>query len=166
MACPETTGMIVNILGAVFDDNAATYPSGKVNLLIFKDLNVLNAIMGTCFSGNANDGCVMPSISGTAYQAILELLVAKDLTGGSLMTASRGANLLSFKEGDSTVTISDTSRNLQLMYTSISQELDRIIKSAKYNIASRAVTTVVGADAGIQETIPYQGYNIYRPYGV
>lgn len=165
MGCPDVSGIISNILLAVGDETNLVYTSGTVNQLIFKDLPLLNGEMGTCFSGNLTDACIYPSISGTVYQAILELLVAKDLTKKSMFTAGRTFNLTSFKEGDSTVTVSDGFKNLNELYKTIVGEYERIVEQTKYTIASQSPCAVYGADGGPQEAIPYQTYNLYRSYG-
>lgn len=163
MACPDTNLYISNILLAVGDESAVIYPSGQVNQWIFKAIPTINGLMGTCFSGDAVGGCIMPNISGTVYQSILELYVAKGLTNKSLMSASRTFNLTSFKEGDSTVTVSDPSKALLELYKLLNSEFFRILNLTQYTLSSLSVNSVQGGDAGIQEILPYQGYN-YIPY--
>lgn len=163
MGCPDTSGYISNILLAVGDENAVTYPSGQVNQWIFKSIPTINGLMGTCFSGDAVVGCITPNISGTVYQSILELYVSKGLVNKTLMISARTYNLTSFKEGDSTVTISDPTKYLYDLYKLLDDEFFRILNQTKYTLASHAVNSVQGGDAGIQEILPYQGYN-YIPY--
>lgn len=166
MGCPDVSGIISNILLAVSDETNLIYTSGNVNQMIFKDLNQLNGEMGTYFSGNLTDACISPVISGTVYQAILELLVARDLTKRTMIAAGRNFNLTSFKEGDSTVTVADQYRNLSNLYKILVDEYNRIVNQTKYTLASRSPSAVYGADSGLQEVLPYQGYNVYRPYGL
>lgn len=164
MGCPDVSGIISNILLAVQDESNAIYTSGTVNQMIFKDLPTLNGLMGTCFSGNVTDACISPCISGSAYQAILELLVAKDLTKRTLFGLGRTFQLTSFKEGDSTVTVADNYKNLADLYKFISAEFDRVVDQTKYTIVSQNPAAIHGADSGIQEVLPYQGYAVYRSY--
>jgi hypothetical protein len=164
--CPNTSGIISNILNAVADDGTL-YPSGKVNQSVFQSLPLLNAMLGSTYSGTAQEGCIYPDISGTIYQGILELYVAKELTKKSLMTASRTYTLTSFKEGDSTVNIADSSKTLGLLYGHLTTEFDKMLNYAKYTLASQAPASINGADANIQESLPfigYMGYPNYRPY--
>jgi len=161
--CSDTSGYISNILLAVGDEANLVYTSGTVNQLIFAKLPMLNGLMGTCFSGDSTVGCITPSISGTVYQSILELLISKELTKRSMYTASRTFTLTSFKEGDSSVNVSDQSKYLHELYKQLQSEFDRIVNQTKYSIASNAVTTVIGTDASIQETIPYIQYGRYYP---
>lgn len=161
--CPIVSGIISNILNAVNDDGTV-YPSGKVNQSIFQAIPLLNGMIGSCFSGNAAQGCIFPEISGSIYQGILELYVAKELTKGSLYSSSRSYNLTSFKEGDSSVTVSDASKNLGFLLNHLSKEFDTMLHLAKYTLASQNPSAIIGTDASPETSLPYIGYYPYVNY--
>lgn len=154
MGCPDVSGIISNILLAVEDEANATYSSGQVNQMIFKSLPTLNGIMGVCFSGTQQDGCIYPSISGTVYVGILEALVAKDLTKKTLTKLARTYNITSFKEGDSTVTVGDASRSLADLYKVLSDEFDELVRQTKFTLVNGAPCSIQGTDGQIPDNWP------------
>lgn len=156
--------IISNVLLSVGDDSAQTYSSGTVGMMVFKNLNSLNGLMGTCYSGNFTDGVIMPNISGTIYEGILELMSSKELTKRSLFSAARTYNITSFKEGDSSVNISDSAKSLQELYKFLQAEFDKMVNQAKYTLASQASATVIGTDGVLHQDIPYIAYVPYQYY--
>lgn len=162
MACAVTSGIITDILYRVNDPSNIVYSSGQVNYLIFANLNNLNGYMGTCFSGNAIDGCISPEISGTVYQGILELLVSKNLIQNSLMSAANTYTLTEFREGDSTVRMADRSKVLIDLNSQLAKELEFAIQQAKFTLASNSVSTVIGTDS-MPANVNYRNYYTYRP---
>lgn len=160
--CPEISGIVTDILYRVGDFNATTYSSGQVAYLTFVNISDLNGYMGTCFSGDINS-CIYPSITGTPYKAILELIVAKNLIGGSLFSSANTFTLTSFKEGDSSVNVADKTKVFASLYESLSKELNYTINQVKFTIASSSPSTVLGTDAGASEQIAYVNYTNYLP---
>lgn len=161
MACAIVSGITTNILYRVGDPTNTIYSSGQINYLIFANLNNLNGYMGTCFSGDINS-CIYPDISGSVYQGILELLVAKNAIQNSLMSAANTYTLTEFKEGDSTVKMADRSRVLIDLNSQLAKELEFAIQQAKFTLASAAVATVIGVDGAISPENGYRiNYNFY-----
>jgi hypothetical protein len=157
--CPEVNQIVTNILLAVSDEAATTYSSGSVGNFVYKSLPVINGIMGICLSGTTVSGvfdCITPSVSGTIVQGILELYVAKELTKKSLYSSARSFNLTSFQEGDSKVTVSSAASTLDSLYKSLSEDFDKMVKYAKYTLASQSPFGINGTDASIEN---YRGYN-------
>lgn len=160
MASPVVSGLISDIL--VDLDGTGTYTSGQVQQILFKNIQTVNGLMGTCFSGNSIDGFISPEISGTVYYAVFLLLVEKELTKRTLYSVSRSYNLTSFAEGDSKVTVSDASRNLGDLYARLNKEFMEMVNQIKYTIVSQAPASIVGGDAGIDAMGGL--YNGYRAY--
>lgn len=154
MTSPVVSGIIQEILGALNDETAATYPSGSVQLMLFKSIPILNGIMGTSFSGTYEEGVISPEISGTVYLGVLESYVAKELTLKSLYSAARTSNLLTVSEGDSKVTMSDSHKTLSQLYKDLSEQFNILVKNVKYTIVSQAPASVHGTDASITPNMP------------
>ncbi len=159
----DASAVITNVLYRVGDPNASTYSSGQVAYLVFAHLGDLNGNMGTCFSGTINDGYFFPEITGTLYQPVLELMVAKNLVGNSLFSSANTFSLTSFREGDSVVNIADRTKAFAALYAVLSKELTDTINQVKFTIVSQSPSTVLGTDAGAVEQIGYRNYNVYLP---
>jgi hypothetical protein len=145
--CPETSGYVSNVLILLNDESGLVYPSGKVGAKMFALLPQFNGLMGTDYSGSWPAGCITPDISGSIYEGVLEAFAAKELAKGSMATASRSYTLTSFKEGDSTVTMSDASKNAVEFYKILSADFDKLLQQAKYSLVSNAPSSVIGLDA-------------------
>lgn len=149
-----TSGIISNILYDLSDESAATYPSGKVRQKIYSCLPGLNGYLGSSYSGNAVEDIILPEISGTSHQRILEVYTEQELIRKEMISLTRTFSFTSFQEGDSKVVASDGAKDLAELYKLLAAELKELIKQSKYSDVNASPTAVHGSDGLIADYSP------------
>jgi len=159
MTSPVVSGIITNILARLDDESAVVYSSGKVQQAVFASLPTYNGLLGEyMFSGDVVVGQITPEISGTVFQGLLELYVAKDLCFREGLRMSRSGSLKEVSEGDSRVVMNDSAT----FFLNLSKELEKQFKFAldeiKFAISSQSASIVRGGDASVPLLNPIQNY--------